>query len=308
MYAIEAKNLVKKYNSVTALKNLNFTIEKGEMFGFIGPDGAGKTSLFRLMTSLLTPSEGFLKVFGYDVVKEYRKIRKISGYMPGRFSLYPDLTVEENLQFFATVFNTSIEENYHLIKDIYSQIEPFRKRRAGQLSGGMKQKLALSCALIHKPEILFLDEPTTGVDPVSRQEFWEMLARLKKDGLSIIVSTPYMDEASRCDRVAMMDGGNILATDSPKGICKLIKKPIYAASGVNNYKILKWLRSRNELSHVYPFGQEIHFMTESNVENLKIELRKMDKNAQIKRIEAGVEDVFLYLSATKSEEKLKTRA
>ena len=221
MNAVVVENIIKSYGkkkAVTALSDISFDVSQGELFGIIGPDGAGKTSLFRILTTLLLADSGKATVDGFDVVKEYKAIRKSVGYMPGKFSLYPDLSVEENLNFFATIFNTSIQENYDLIKDIYVQIEPFRDRKAGKLSGGMKQKLALSCALIHRPSVLFLDEPTTGVDAVSRKEFWEMLKGLKKQGITILVSTPYMDEASLCDRVALIQNGKILSINSPKGI------------------------------------------------------------------------------------------
>ena len=202
MYSVEADNLIKRYGSSEALRGVSFRVSEGEIFGIIGPDGAGKTSIFRILTTLILPDGGSARVLGLDVVQDYHEIRRRVGYMPGRFSLYQDLSVEENLRFFATLFGTTIEENYDLVKDIYSYLEPFRKRKAGALSGGMKQKLALSCALIHKPDVLFLDEPTTGVDPVSRKEFWTMLRRLREQGLSIVVSTPYMDEATLCDRIA----------------------------------------------------------------------------------------------------------
>ena len=204
MIAVEAKDLKRNYGKVEALKGISFKVPSGEIFGIIGPDGAGKTTLFRILTTLLLADSGSAVVDGDDVVKDFKSIRKKVGYMPGRFSLYQDLSVEENMKIFASIFNTSIEENYHLVKDIYSQIEPFKKRKAGALSGGMKQKLALSCALIHKPTVLFLDEPTTGVDPVSRKEFWDMLYKLKMQGITILVSTPYMDEASLCDRIALI--------------------------------------------------------------------------------------------------------
>src|SRR3954470_21053772 len=207
-----------KKETVTAVKEVSFDVAEGELFGIIGPDGAGKTSLFRMLTTLLLPDGGSATIDGSDIVKDFKAIRNKVGYMPGRFSLYQDLTVEENMNFFATIFNTSIEENYDLVKDIYVQIEPFKKRRAGKLSGGMKQKLALSCALIHRPVVLFLDEPTTGVDAVSRKEFWEMLKRLKKQEITILVSTPYMDEAGLCDRVALMQNGKILSAGTPGGI------------------------------------------------------------------------------------------
>jgi len=216
--AVCVNELTKHYGAVEALKGVSFTVGKGELFGLIGPDGAGKTTLFRILTTLLLADSGTATVNGDDVVKDYKSIRKRVGYMPGRFSLYQDLTVEENLNFFATVFHTTIEENYELVKDIYQQIEPFRKRRAGALSGGMKQKLALSCALIHKPDVLFLDEPTTGVDPVSRKEFWEMLRRLKEQGITILASTPIMDEARQCDRIAFINEGQIQGIDTPERI------------------------------------------------------------------------------------------
>ena len=209
---VSVREIAKSYGNVRALTGISFDISKGEIFGLIGPDGAGKTTLFRILNTLILPDEGVATVDGLDVVEEYKEIRKRVGYMPGRFSLYQDLTVEENLTFFATLFNTTIQENYHLVEDIYTQIEPFKNRRAGKLSGGMKQKLALSCALIHKPTVLFLDEPTTGVDPVSRKEFWEMLKRLKEEGITIVVSTPYMDEIRRCDRIAFINNGEIKGT------------------------------------------------------------------------------------------------
>ena len=214
---VQAENIIKTYDkkSILALDDVSFSVEEGELFGFIGPDGAGKTSLFRLITTMLLPDSGKMQVMGYDIDKEYQQIRNQIGYMPGKFSLYQDLSVEENLSFFATIFNTTIEENYHLIKDIYQQIETFKKRRAGALSGGMKQKLALSCALIHKPKLLILDEPTTGVDAVSRKEFWQMLQNLKREGISIIVATPYMDEASLCDRIALIQKGKIMSINTP---------------------------------------------------------------------------------------------
>src|SRR6187397_493005 len=237
MPAVVVENIVKRYglkkDEVIALQGISFNVEEGELFGLIGPDGAGKTSLFRILTTLLLADKGTATVNKLDVVKDFRQIRKRVGYMPGRFSLYQDLTVEENLRFFATVFDTTIEENYHLIKDIYRQIEPFKTRRAGKLSGGMKQKLALCCALIHRPTVLFLDEPTTGVDPVSRKEFWEMLKRLKKQGITILVSTPYMDEAGLCDRVALIQNGRILSINTPQGIIGEFKKPIIAARASN---------------------------------------------------------------------------
>jgi ABC-type multidrug transport system ATPase subunit len=215
MNAIEVHTLEKSYGSVKALKGVSFDVGKGEIFGLIGPDGAGKTSIFRILATLILPDSGSASVLGLDTVRNYKDIRTRIGYMPGRFSLYPDLSVKENLDFFANIFGVTLEENYDLVAPIYRQIEPFRERRAGKLSGGMKQKLALCCALIHKPEVLFLDEPTTGVDAVSRVEFWEMLLSLKEAGISILASTPYMDEAARCDRIAFMTEGRILETCTP---------------------------------------------------------------------------------------------
>ena len=214
--AIESSGVLKSFGLTKALENISFSVDEGEIFGFIGPDGAGKTTLFRIITTLLLPEKGTMKVLNMDVVKDYKELRKNIGYMPGRFSLYQDLSVEENLNFYATVFGTTVEENYELIKDIYSHIEPFKKRITGNLSGGMKQKLALSCALIHKPRLLVLDEPTTGVDAVSRSEFWDMLGKLRKYNITIIVSTPYMDEAIRCDKVALIQNGRIMSIDAPQ--------------------------------------------------------------------------------------------
>lgn len=225
--AITVNGISKRYGKVQALQGVNLSVEEGELFGLIGPDGAGKTTMFRLLTTLLLPDEGSATVCGFDLVNDYRLIRQQVGYMPGRFSLYPDLSVEENLQFFASLFGTSVEENYNLVAPIYSQIEPFRKRKAGKLSGGMKQKLALSCALIHKPRVLFLDEPTTGVDVVSRVEFWDMLQDLRRQGITILVSTPYMDEAQRCGRVALISSGSILGVDTPADIVRKSGQPTF---------------------------------------------------------------------------------
>ena len=225
--AITVNGISKRYGKVQALHGVSLSVDEGELFGLIGPDGAGKTTLFRLLTTLLLPDEGTATVCGLDLVKDYRLIRQQVGYMPGRFSLYSDLSVEENFQFFASLFGTTVEENYSLVAPIYSQIEPFRKRKAGKLSGGMKQKLALSCALIHKPRVLFLDEPTTGVDVVSRVEFWDMLQNLRRQGITILVSTPYMDEAQRCTRVALISGGSILGVDTPDEIVRKSGQPTF---------------------------------------------------------------------------------
>lgn len=251
----------KSYNKVQALSDISFAIEPGELFGLIGPDGAGKTSLFRILTTLLLPDKGNAQVLGLDVVKDYKAIRRRIGYMPGRFSLYQDLSVEENLQFFATIFGTTIAENYDLIKGIYAQIEPFKKRRAGQLSGGMKQKLALSCALIHKPEVLFLDEPTTGVDAVSRKEFWEMLQELKEKGITILVSTPYMDEASLCDRIALIQNGTLLSIDTPRGVVTKFEKPLFAVRTNNMYQLIQDLSAWHLTHTIFPFGEFAHLIT-----------------------------------------------
>ena len=223
MNAIEVNNISKHYGKVKALQNVSFSVEEGEIFGLIGPDGAGKTSLYRILCSLLLPNEGSASVCGYDVVNGMKEVRKRVGYMPGRFSLYQDLTVEENLKFFATLFNTTVEENYDSIKAIYSQIERFKNRRAGALSGGMKQKLALCCALVHKPQVLFLDEPTTGVDPVSRKEFWEILAHLKERNITIIASTPYIDEVQKCERVGFLSDGILKGVGTPDAILDTFK-------------------------------------------------------------------------------------
>jgi ABC-type multidrug transport system ATPase subunit len=257
--SIVVSNISKSYKTVKALKNISFKVNEGELFGLIGPDGAGKTTLFRVLTTLLIADEGKATVAGYDVLKDYKTIRENVGYMPGRFSLYQDLTVEENLKFFATIFGTTIAENYDLIKDIYVQIEPFKTRRAGKLSGGMKQKLALSCALIHKPKVLFLDEPTTGVDPVSRKEFWEMIKRLQQKGITILVSTPYMDEAALCDRIALIQDGTVLQIDTPEAIIKHYPKAIYNVSADNMYQLIESLKAYEHSHSVYPFGEFVHY-------------------------------------------------
>ncbi len=261
---LKIENISKTFDKVIALNDVNISIKSGEIFGLIGPDGAGKTTLFRILTTLLLPDNGKARMLGLDVVLDYKSIRKKIGYMPGRFSLYQDLTVEENLNFFASVYGTTIDENYDLIKDIYKQIEPFKNRRAGALSGGMKQKLALSCALIHKPEILFLDEPTTGVDAVSRKEFWEMLSKLKQNGLTILVSTPYMDEASLCDRVALIYEGNILEIESPQKIVENHKENILAILAKKRYKLIKDLNEFYDVETVFTFGENLHFTSKSN--------------------------------------------
>jgi ABC-2 type transport system ATP-binding protein len=302
MTSVIANNLTKQYGKkkdiVHALKGISFEVEKGELFGIIGPDGAGKTSLFRILTTLLLPDGGTASVDGLDVVKDFKAIRQRVGYMPGRFSLYQDLTIEENLEFFATIFNTTIQENYDLIKDIYSQIEPFKDRRAGKLSGGMKQKLALSCALIHKPSVLFLDEPTTGVDAVSRKEFWEMLRSLKNQGITILVSTPYMDEASLCDRVALIQNGEILSVDSPEGVIASYKHPLLAVKITNMLQLLNVLQQYEGVLDVYPFGEYHHVVLKDGYTASSITTYL--QQYQLGHVEAGViradiEDCFIAL-------------
>ncbi|HBX87356.1 MAG TPA: ATPase [Marinilabiliaceae bacterium] len=299
---IEVKNLYKSYgraDNIIALKGVSFTVNDGEIFGVIGPDGAGKTSLFRILASLILPDSGSAIMNGHDVVKDYYTIRQIIGYMPGRFSLYQDLSVEENLKFFATLFGTTIEENYHLIKDIYRQIEPFKNRRAGALSGGMKQKLALSCALIHKPEILILDEPTTGVDPVSRKEFWDMLARLKEQGLIILVSTAYMDEAGRCDRIALIKEGEFIATDTPQGIIDNYSGVLWAVQGSRMSVILHELRAHHLIKSSFAFGDKIHITVDEGLQAEELKQYLINKNFEdvnVFPIEPTVEDCFMALT------------
>ncbi len=298
-YSVIISNISKSYGDVSAVKNISVNIKKGELFGLIGPDGGGKTTLIRILTTLLKTDTGNATVEGFDILKEYKKIRQIIGYMPGRFSLYQDLTVEENLSFFASVFGTTIEKNYALIKDIYSHIEPFKKRKAGDLSGGMKQKLALSCALIHKPKVLFLDEPTTGVDAVSRKEFWEMLKNLQQYQITIIVSTPYMDEAGLCDRVALMQQGKILSIDSPLNISKQFNKTLFSVKTENKFKLLTDLRNYENMNSVNAFGQYIHYtdLSNSNETNKLEEYLKVKNHTviKIKKINPTIEDCFIEL-------------
>ena len=298
--SISVSNISKSYKNVKALQNISFDVKPGELFGLIGPDGAGKTTLFRILTTLLFADEGTAKVTDFDVVADYKAIRNSVGYMPGKFSLYQDLTVEENLHFFATIFGTTIDENYDLIKDIYVQIEPFKNRRAGKLSGGMKQKLALSCALIHKPKVLFLDEPTTGVDPVSRKEFWDMLKRLQQKGITILVSTPYMDEAALCDRIALIQGGKILEIDTPEAIVKHYPKPIYNVRANNMYLLINSLNEYVHNHSVYPFGEFVHYTdtrTDFNTKELKVYLESKNlSNIEIEKTTATIEDTFMELA------------
>lgn len=298
MEALQVNNLRKVYGKEknVAVDNVSFSVAKGELFGLIGPDGAGKTSIFRMLTTLLLPDGGNATVDGFDMVKDYRQIRNTVGYMPGKFSLYQDLTIEENLTFFATVFGTTIEENYHLIKDIYIQIEKFKHRRAGKLSGGMKQKLALCCALIHKPTVLFLDEPTTGVDPVSRKEFWEMLKRLKQQGITILVSTPYMDEANLCDRIALLQEGKILSINTPRNITASYPDQLYAIKGDDMYMLLKSLTTYEKTLNSYAFGEFAHvsFRDLVDEDSLKKHLHEKGINdIELKKINATIEDCFI---------------
>lgn len=301
MQSVIVHNLSKNYGKekeIHAVKDVSFDVSPGEIFGIIGPDGAGKTSLFRMLTTLLLPDSGNALVDGSDIVKDFKAIRKKVGYMPGRFSLYQDLSVEENLNFFATIFNTTIEKNYDLIKDIYIQIEPFKKRKAGKLSGGMKQKLALSCALIHRPVILFLDEPTTGVDAVSRKEFWDMLKRLKQQGITILVSTPYMDEAGLCDRIALMQQGRLLSTGTPTEITGSFKQTILGVKASNMYNLLKDLNAYSAIENAYAFGEYHHAVMKENFSEVALQKyleERGNKELVIQLIKPTIEDSFLYL-------------
>jgi len=302
--SVVVENIHKKYGAVHAVNDVCFTAPKGEISGIIGPDGAGKTTLFRILTTLILADSGTALVDGFDVVKDYKKIRHLVGYMPGRFSLYQDLTVEENLKVFASVFNTSIEENMHLIRDIYQQIEPFKNRRAGALSGGMKQKLALSCALIHKPSVLFLDEPTTGVDPVSRKEFWDMLQRLKGEGITMLVSTPYMNEAALCDRISLIQSGKIFKTDTPENIVRDFSGTLWAVCSNHMSKLLTDLRKHPAVHICYAFGDSHHVIvndTQLQPAMLHAWLGEQGhEHIDVRPIEAGIEDCFIHLTSGKS--------
>lgn len=297
--AIDVQNISKQYGKqVLALDEVSLQVQPGELFGLIGPDGAGKTTLIRILATLLLADSGQASVNGWDVRKDYKKIRSNIGYMPGRFSLYQDLSVEENLHFFATIFGTTIEENYELIREIYVQLEPFRTRKAGQLSGGMKQKLALCCALIHKPLVLFLDEPTTGVDAVSRQEFWEMLQRLREKGITILVSTPYMDEASLCERVALIQKGRIMSIDTPANIVAGFDKPLLAVRTDNMYRLINDLRQFESTHSAYPFGDYAHLALNGPIwpEAVQAYLAgKKHTGIEIKPAKATIEDSFMEL-------------
>lgn len=299
-------NLVKTFGDEVALDGLSVAVRPDELFGFIGPDGAGKTTLFRILASLLVPDDGRARVLGLDVVDQYRELRTRVGYMPGTFSLYPDLSVEENLRFFASVFGTTPEEQMDVIRPVYQQLEPFADRRAEALSGGMKQKLALSCALVHRPELLVLDEPTTGVDAVSRRDFWDLLTRMKEEGLSIVVSTPYMDEASRCDRVALLQQGTILTVDPPETIREDYEWPLLAVRTDDRHRVLTTLRTFEHAHSVFPFGAELHYSdirTDAAPDSVADEVRtflreKGLEQAEVRPISAGIEDVFMALGTT----------
>lgn len=297
--AVKISGLSKRFGSREALRRIGFEVEKGELFGCIGADGSGKTTLFRILCTLLIPDEGNAEVLGFDTVSGYREIRRRVGYMPGRFSLYQDLSVEENLSFFATVFGTSVEENYDLIREIYSHLEPYRNRKAAELSGGMKQKLALSCALVHRPELLVLDEPTTGVDAVSRREFWHMLGRLKKSGFTVIVSTPYMDEASLCDRIAFLQEGRLLGLDRPSGFTCLFRRPLFSVKAQNKYRLMEELRNIPHAASVHAFGGTVHYSdnrSASDPSEIKAWLvSKGITDAAVERIEPCIEDAFMML-------------
>ncbi len=300
MASVTVNDISKSFGKVRALDSVSFEVEAGEIYGIIGPDGSGKTTLFRILATLMLADSGAATVDGSDVVKDFKQIRKKIGYMPGRFSLYQDLSVEENLQFYATIFSTSVQENYHLIKNIYQQIEPFKKRRAGKLSGGMKQKLALSCALIHKPTVLFLDEPTTGVDPVSRKEFWEMLKELQRQGITMLVSTPYMDEAMRCDRIALMQSGRFLQVDTPQNIIDGFSQTLWAVQGSEMFRLLGDLRRCEHVKTCFTFGEAHHLTVDSEqltMEKLRSDLQKLGhSDVEICAIKPGIEDCFMQLA------------
>lgn len=296
---IETCGLTKRYGQLTAVDGVNLSVGEGELFGLIGPDGAGKSSIYRMLATLMPPDGGTARVLGLDVVADYRRIRTLIGYMPERFSLYPDLTVSENLKFFASLFNVSVERNRDLIDSIFSQLARFPDRLAGKLSGGMKQKLALSCALIHRPRLLLLDEPTTGVDAVSRSEFWQMLRSLARKGMTIMVSTSYMDEAALCDRVAMLDKGRIMLTDTPKNICKLASYNLYEARSRNIFPLLGALRSLPGVDDCYTFGASLHFKASPgfSISDAMRSLREAGiGDVEIAPARGDVEDLFINLS------------
>lgn len=297
--AIEINGISKNYGDLKALDNISVRVQKGEMFGLIGPDGSGKSTLYRILATLMKPDSGNARILGLDTVSDYRRLRTMIGYMPEKFSLYPDLTVSENLRFFASLFGVSVRENFDIIAPIFSQLSKFPDRKAGALSGGMKQKLALSCALIHRPEILLLDEPTTGVDAVSRSEFWDMLATLREKGITILVSTSYMDEATRCERIAMIDKGHILETNTPEALVASIGENIYNAVAPDMFRLLTELRSLPEVADCYTFGATLHvvaadgFREDRTLEQLR---DKGLRNARIYPAKPTIEDLFIKLS------------
>ncbi|OUN73232.1 ABC transporter ATP-binding protein [Barnesiella sp. An55] len=306
MGAIEVENVSKRYGNCQALEQVSLDIQAGEIYGLIGPDGAGKTTLFRILVTLLLPDNGSARVEGLDVVKDFMAIRRHIGYMPGRFSLYQDLTVAENLDFFATMFGTTITENYENIREIYSQIEPFRDRRAGKLSGGMKQKLALCCALVHRPSVLFLDEPTTGVDAVSRKDFWNMLYRIRESGVTILVSTPYMDEASLCDRISLIQKGHLIETGTPAAIVAQYPHRLFGVSGKPAYPLLKFLRRCPDLLRCFSFGSEHHVAVEPGTispEQLQARIQAEGfSDVVVREIEPNIEDCFMELAKEERQE------
>jgi len=294
--AIVISALGKSYSGREALRGVSMEVKSGALYGLIGPDGAGKTTLLRILVSLLKPDKGSASVLGWDTFRDYKHIRRHAGYMAGRFSLYADLSVEENLRFYAAVFGVRVKDNYELIADIYEQLAPFGKRRAGQLSGGMKQKLALCCALVHRPLVLFLDEPTTGVDPVSRGEFWEMLGRLKAQNITVMVSTPYMDEANRCDRIALIQEGRLLMEGMPETIIKDFPKPLWAVEAAQVSRLLADLRAAVWCHSAYPFGESVHLACSESVDAQEIEHYLKQRNhevIEVMPITAGIEDCFM---------------
>lgn len=306
MTSIEINGVSKSYGTVKALDEITLSVHEAEMFGLIGPDGAGKTTLFRILTTLLNPDSGTASVAGLDVVRHYRDIRNVVGYMPGKFSLYPDLSVAENLDFFAATFSVKVQDNYELIAPIYKQIAPFAKRRAGKLSGGMKQKLALCCALIHRPIVLFLDEPTTGVDAVSRNEFWQMLAELKAKGITIFVSTPYMDEAQACDRVALIDKGHILAVDAPSELTANCGKNLYAVSAREMWPLMLALRKLPQVADCYTFGETHHVVVRDGFNPPAIaETLTLSglHDVKIFPVKGNIEDLFIKLMRNGQEQQ-----
>jgi len=303
MPAVELHSISKAYGATPAVREVSLSVEAGELFGLIGPDGAGKTTLFRILATLLLADSGSATVAGHDVVRDFRAIRNVVGYMPGRFSLYQDLTVQENLEFFAAVFRTTVQENYELVRDIYEQLAPFRNRRAGALSGGMKQKLALCCALIHKPEVLLLDEPTTGVDAVSRQEFWHMLSTLKARGITIVVSTPYMDEAARCERVALLQTGQVLRVDTPAALRATYPWPLYAVRAARMHPLLQDLRAYPAAHSCYAFGEAAHLSLAQPDAAAEAQLTaylssKGHRDVVVTPVPATIEDTFMDLLQT----------